>query len=369
MLFDRSKIGSLTLRNRLVRSATAEMMADEAGRPLPQMALLYRELARGGVGLLITGHMYVHPSGRAHPRMLGIYSDELIPELKTLTDAVHEEGGAIAAQINHAGRQSRGDLMEDPIGPSDHPPTPPRSGARAMTVDEIEMLIAAYAQAARRAKEAGFDAVQIHAAHGYLVSQFLSPIANQRRDEWGGCLENRTRFLARVIAAVREQVGPNFPVLAKLGMRDESNDGLSLEKGVEIIRQLPNMGLDAVEISGGLAETGTFNIVADIGAGQSEAYFRPWAQAVREVAELPVILVGGMRSLETMEDVLTSGDAQLISMCRPLICEPDLPNRLAAGIQPAAACVSKNRCWPRKDEVGISCKCQSVVRQELARDG
>ena len=366
MLFDRTRIGNLDLRNRLVRSATAEMMADEVGRPLPQLASLYQDLARGGVGLLITGHMYVHSSGKAHPGMTGITSDDLIPGLKLLADAVHAEGGALAAQINHAGRQSRGGVVDDPIGPSEQPAKPPRSGAREMTVDEIEMLIDAYAQAARRAAAAGFDAVQIHAAHGYLVSQFLSPLANKRCDEWGGSLENRTRFLARIIAAVREQVGPDFPVLAKLGMRDESSDGLTLEEGVEIVRQLPNMSLDAVEISGGVADTGTFNIAGEIEPGENEATFRPWAQAAQEAAELPIILVGGMRSLATMEGVLTSGDAQLISMCRPLICEPDLPNRLRDGIQLAAACVSKNRCYPRKGDIGISCKCKGVVRKELA---
>jgi 2,4-dienoyl-CoA reductase-like NADH-dependent reductase (Old Yellow Enzyme family) len=342
------------------------MMADEAGRPLPQLETLYGNLARGGVGLLITGHMYVHPSGKAHPSMTGVYSDDLIPGLSTLADAVHAEGGAVAMQINHAGRQSRGDLLKDPVGPSDHPPAPPRSGARAMTVNEIEMLIDAYAQASRRAVSAGFDAVQIHAAHGYLISQFLSPLANRRTDEWGGSLENRTRFLKRVVSAVREQVGDDFPVLAKLGVRDESSEGLTLEEGAAIISQLHDWGLDAVEISGGLADTGTFNITGDIGPGKNEAYFRPWAQAARSAAELPIILVGGMRSLATMEDVLQSGDAQMISMCRPLICEPDLPNRLAAGTQTAAACVSKNRCWPRKDDVGIACKCPGVVRREFS---
>jgi len=235
-----------------------------------------------------------------------------------------------------------------------------------MTGDEIEMLIDAYAQAARRAKEAGFDAVQIHAAHGYLVSQFLSPLANQRTDEWGGSFQNRTRFFARIVAAVRKQVGADFPVFAKLGIRDESSDGLTLEEGVDIIRQLPGFGLDAVEISGGLADTATFNIAAGSGPGENEAYFRPWAQAVRDVAQLPVILVGGMRSLAAMEDVLQSGDVQMISLCRPLICEPDLPYRLKNGIQTASACVSKNRCWPRKGEVGISCKCQGVVRREFS---
>jgi len=363
VLFDKAQIGTLTLRNRLVRSATAEMMADEDGRPLHRLAELYRELARGGVGLIITGHMYVHPTGKAHPGMAGIFSDDLIPGLATLADAVHAEGGAIAVQINHAGRQSRGEMVDDPMGPSEHPPIPPRSGAREMTVDEIEMLIDAYAQAARRANEAGFDAVQIHVAHGYLVSQFLSPIANRRTDEWGGSLENRSHFLARIAAAVRECVGSDFPVLAKLGMRDESENGLTLQEGVEIIRRLPDMGLDAVEISGGLAETGTFNIVGEISPGENEACFRSWAQAARAAAGLPIILVGGMRSLATMEDVLQSGDAQLISMCRPLICEPDLPNRLSSGDAEASACVSRNRCWPRKGEVGISCKCSGVVRQ------
>jgi 2,4-dienoyl-CoA reductase-like NADH-dependent reductase (Old Yellow Enzyme family) len=294
--------------------------------------------------------------------MTGIDSDERIAGLAALADAAHSAGAAIAVQINHAGQQSRGGLVDDPIGPSDHDPALPRSRSRAMTVDEIEMLIDAYAQAARRAKQAGFDAVQLHAAHGYLISQFLSPLANRRTDEWGGDFENRVRFLSRVANAVREQVGPDFSVLIKLGIRDESDEGLTLDEGVEIVRRLPGMGIDAVEISGGLAETGTFNIVGDIGPGSNEAYFRPWAKAARCAAELPVILVGGMRSLGVMEDVLQSGDAQLISMCRPLICEPDLPHRLRDGVQPAAACVSKNRCWPGKDAIGIACKCPNVVR-------
>jgi len=362
LLFDRTRIGNLDLRNRLVRSATAEMMADEAGRPLPQLASLYRDLARGGVGLLITGHMYVHLSGKAHPGMTGITSDDLIPDLAKLANAVHAEGGAIAAQINHAGRQSRGDVVDDPIGPSEQPAKPPRSGAREMTVDEIEMLIDAYAQAARRAADAGFDAVQIHAAHGYLISQFLSPLANQRTDGWGGSLENRIRFFERVVEAVRETVGPRFPILAKLGIRDESDQGLTLNEGIEVVCRLQDRGLDGVEISGGVADTGTFNMASDISPGRNEAYFSPWARALKTSVCIPVILVGGMRSLDTMEDVLQSGDAQLISMCRPLICEPDLPNRLASGAQTAAACVSKNRCYPRKGEIGISCKCSGVVR-------
>lgn len=363
MLFEPIGIGLLELRNRLVRSATAEMMADETGKPGPGLAVLYRDLAEGGVGLLITGHMYVHRSGVAHPGMTSVATDACVQDLFVLAETVHDHGGAIAVQINHGGRQVRAGLVNDPIAPSSVKPNPPRPGAREMTSDEIEMLIDAYGAAARRVKQAGCDAVQIHAAHGYLVSQFLSPVANQRTDEWGGNLENRMRFLKRVAASVRAQVGASFPVLVKLGIRDESEQGLTLAEGVEIVSALPEMGIDAVEISGGLAETGAFNIAGEIGPRQNEAYFRSWAKAAQASAELPIILVGGMRSLETMEHVLASGDAQLISMCRPLICEPDLPNRLREGRQAAAACVSKNRCWPRKGETGISCKCPGVVRE------
>jgi 2,4-dienoyl-CoA reductase-like NADH-dependent reductase (Old Yellow Enzyme family) len=363
MLFSPAQIGSLTLPNRLVRSATAEMLADDAGRPSQALADLYRELARGGVGLIITGHMYVAPVGKGHPQMSGIYDDDLIPDLRRLTDAVHDEGGRIGVQINHAGRQTRSDDVEHPIGPSDEEVVPPGRGARAMTSEEIEATIDAFAQAARRAIEAGFDAVQIHAAHGYLVSQFLSPLANRRDDDWGGSLENRMRFLGSVARACRDAVGSDVPLLVKLGMRDEAEGGLSLDEGAAVVAALAGFGFDAVELSGGVAETPRFNIVAEIELGIDEGYFRPFAQRAQKATDLPVLLVGGFRSAAVMQEVLESGDVQFISMCRPLICEPDLPHRLAAG-QPASACVSKNRCWPKSRGDGVSCKCKGVKRPE-----
>jgi 2,4-dienoyl-CoA reductase-like NADH-dependent reductase (Old Yellow Enzyme family) len=363
LLFTEARIGTMTLPNRLIRSATAEMMADEQGRPLEALTILYQTLARGGVGLIITGHMSVHPTGRAHPGMTGIYDDDLVPDLRRLALAVHAEGGVIVAQLNHAGRQTRAPGVLEALAPSaSGPQGAKRVAARAMTEPEIEMLIDAYAQAARRAKEAGFDGVQIHAAHGYLISQFLSPLVNRRTDAWGGTLRNRTRFLGTVSAAIRHEVGHDYPVLVKLGIRDESEEGLTLHEGVEVVGRLGELGIDAVEISGGVAETGTFNIVGGIGPGRNEAYFRPWAQAARETAKIPVALVGGIRSLGVAEDVLTSGDAQFVSMCRPLICEPDLPKRWATGETEASACVSGNRCWPDRADLGVSCKCEGVDR-------
>ncbi len=173
-IFTPGNIGSLTLPNRLVRSATAERMADDTGKPRSEYFSLYRELAEGGVGLIITGHMYVHPSGKAHEEMAGIYSDDLIPHLSELTQTVHEEGGLIVAQINHGGMYSDETTLPEFIAPSDTESDESDHPIRAMTEDEIYTMIDAFGQAARRAKEDGFDGVQIHSAHGYLIGKVLS---------------------------------------------------------------------------------------------------------------------------------------------------------------------------------------------------
>jgi 2,4-dienoyl-CoA reductase-like NADH-dependent reductase (Old Yellow Enzyme family) len=357
MLFTSSNIGTLTLPNRLVRSATAERMAEADGRPTPRLKQLYQELARGGAGLIITGHMYIHPSGKAHPEMTGIYSDEMILSLAELADSVHQEGGRIAVQINHGGMKCSPETVTETIAPSALDAPLLEQPAREMTPDEITLLIQAYAQAARRAQEAGFDGVQIHAAHGYLIGQFLSPFANRRSDEWGGDLEGRTHFLRAVCQAVREQVGPDYPMFIKLGMMDSVEGGLTPEEGVQVVAALAEMGLDAVEISGGTGGGRDLNIRRGIRAGRDEAYFRPLAQGARPVTQLPIILVGGFRSRRVMEEVLTAGDADFISLCRPLICEPDLPNRLRLGLQEESICTSANQCWAEKPGEGIACKC------------
>ena len=238
LLFTPQTFGHLTLPNRLVRSATAERMADDDGHPRPEMVALYQALARGGVGLIISGHMYVHPSGKAHPEMTGIYADELVPSLRKLTRAVHKEGGLVAAQINHAGRKNDPSLKLEPIAPSAVEDSRiSKRTSRALTAAEIEDLIDAFGQAARRARQAGFDAVQIHSAHGYLNSQFLSPLTNHRTDEWGGSLPNRMRFLQRVVDSVRRYVGEDYPIFTKLGMMDGIEGGLTLEEGSQVDRK------------------------------------------------------------------------------------------------------------------------------------
>ncbi|MCR4406874.1 MAG: NADH:flavin oxidoreductase [Anaerolineae bacterium] len=352
-IFEPGHIGSLELKNRLVRSATSERMADEAGRPEPPMVEMYTALAQGGVGLIITGHAYVHPSGKAHPAMTSVYDDDLIPALQALSEAVHRQGGKVVMQINHAGRQTSAEIIgQKPLAPS---PIARAKGAprpQEMTEAQIEEIIRVFGLAAGRAKAAGFDGVQIHAAHGYLINQFNSPAANWRRDRWGKDAASRLRFFEQVVQAVRQEVGDDYPVLTKLGIQDFVRDGMTLYDGLEIVRHLADWGIDAVEISGGL---GSANTRPDILRPEDEAYFLSQARMARQVTDLPILLVGGLRSREIMERILEEGTADFISLCRPLIREPDLPKRLQAG-QEKAACVSCNRCWPPPGEYGVKCR-------------
>jgi 2,4-dienoyl-CoA reductase-like NADH-dependent reductase (Old Yellow Enzyme family) len=231
-----------------------------------------------------------------------------------------------------------------------------------MSGNEITATVDAFAQAARRAKDAAFDAVQLHAAHGYLIGQFLSPHTNRRTDRWGGDFGRRLRFLASVCEAVRGQVGVGFPLLVKLGMMDNVErlpDGLTPDEGVRIVTRLADLGLDAVEISGGYGGgQGDFNARLAVGTKAPEAYFRPLARRAKAATNLPVILVGGLRSRAVMEDVLAAGDADLISVSRPLIREPDLPNRLRTREATASACISGGRCWPEEEGQGMRCRCE-----------
>jgi len=353
ILFQPESIGTLELPNRLIRSATAEYMSDLEGKPEQPLADLYAELARGGIGLIITGHAFVHEGGRCHLHMTGTHRDDLIPTLEMLTRAVHEEGGLVVMQLNHGGRQCPADAIPgSPVAPSPVTLSKGKERPQELNEDGIREIITAFGEAAGRAKAAGFDGVQIHGAHGYLVNQFNSPAANQRRDRWGGTPARRMRFLEEVALSIRHQVGDDYPVLIKLGMEDYIRDGLTLKDSVEIVRHLVDWGLTALETSGGIGMT---SVRKDILRPEDEAYFLDLARAAREATDLPVILVGGIRSKEVMERILEEGSADFISMSRPLIREPDLPQRLR-GVQEGASCISCNRCWPPPGEYGIACR-------------
>ena len=355
-LFTPGKIGTLALPNRLVRSATAERMASLEGEVTPALISFLTELAAGGVGLIITGHMYVHPSGRCDPEMTAVCDDRFIPGLKDLAEAVHSKGVRVVVQINHGGMQSNPKVVPELVAPSDVASGLVAKPVREITEKEILGLIDAYGQAARRVKEAGFDGVQIHAAHGYLINQFLSPLVNKREDRWGGNLKKRMQFLRDVASGVRAEVGPEYPVLIKLGLRDDKEGGLSLEEGLIVVAGLEEMGIDGGEVSCGI---GTSSIPG-IKVGVNEGYFIPLAERARKVTVLPLILVGGFRSRKFMEKTLTDGTADFISLSRPFLCESDLPAKMKAGLQDCSICISGNNCRPKSTGEGIRCKCNIV---------
>jgi 2,4-dienoyl-CoA reductase-like NADH-dependent reductase (Old Yellow Enzyme family) len=355
------RIGGVETRNRLVRSATSETMADEHGRVNEaEYRALHLRLARGGVGLQFTGHCYVHPWGKYAHGMTGLDTDANLEPLSRLTAAVGAEGGRIFAQLNHAGAQARA-REAVPLAPSAVPN--PQHGRVPQVAEEheIEEVVAAFAAAARRVKEAGFDGVHIHAGHGYLLSEFLSPVTNRRTDRWGGPLENRQRLLREVVGRIRGTVGPDFPLSVKLGMRDFVPNGLTFEDALETATALDRLGVDAIEVSGGLTSPKVETAMPYAGLTRRraledkvlhrlfaryvpEAYFREEARGVKQRVRCPVLLVGGLRSIETMESVVADGSADFVSLARPLIREPELVREIERGRRGVVDCVSCNIC-------------------------
>jgi 2,4-dienoyl-CoA reductase-like NADH-dependent reductase (Old Yellow Enzyme family) len=374
----------MTLKNRIVRSAFLENMATADGLPTEQTLRLYERLARGGVGLMITGMAYVSPAGRGQPLQHGAHTDAMIPAWRKITDSVHRLGGKIAMQIVHCGRTTNPKALDGrrSVAPSSVPDLYYFTRPRRLTGDEIRRTIGDFGDAARRAKAAGFDAVQIHAAHGYLISGFLSPLTNRRRDEWGGDPDRRFRFLAEVYRAVRRAVGQDFPVLCKMNANDHVCHGLTTRESFPAAQRLADMGLDALEISGGIFETFLHTCRGGmptdiIASGRNpilrqglltvlrlqkrfipfkEAYFRSYAEQLKPRLKTPLILVGGIRTPDTAESILQAGAADFVAMGRPLVREPGLPNKWLAGGRDAAQCDSCNRCAGEEDRGGIA-KC------------
>ncbi len=356
-LFEETSIKTMTLPNRFVRSATWEGMAREDGYVTERLVKLMSDLARGGVGLIISGHAYVEKRGQAGPWQLGVYDDFLIPGLRTMTDAVHGEGGKIALQLAHSGYFARKHITgQEPIAPSSLKGVG-KNPRHAMSKEDISQVVRAFGQAAGRAKEAGFDAVQIHAAHGYLLSQFLSPFYNHRDDEYGGAVENRARIILEILSSIRKIVGPDYPVLIKMNCADFIDNGLVLEDSLKVAVLLEENGIDAIEVSGGVLTGGKLGPSRmGIKGAEYEAYFRNEARAFKGRIRIPVILVGGIRSCQVAKALLDNGTADYFSMSRPLIREPHLINRWKAGDLRAAECISDNQCFgPGMEGKGVYC--------------
>lgn len=344
-LFEPGVINGLELSNRLVRSATWEGLADEAGRATEALNRVMVQLAQGGIGLIIASHTFVRPDGQAGPRQLGLYDDKLIPSFSAMTEAVHQAGGRIVAQLTHAGDRAETKLTKAPaMGPD-------QAG-----LDDIRALQEAYILAAGRAKKAGFDGIQLHSAHGYLINQFISPALNHRDDDYGGGLENRARFALEVLAGVRREVGPDYPVLIKINGRDYLSGGLTIDQSSRICTLLARAGLDAIEVSGGNPKGDQLPSRKGITSPDKEAYHRAEAEAIKKAVDIPVMVVGGIRSFEVAEALLTDGAADYVSLCRPLIREPDLAARWQAGDRRPATCHSDSLCFkPILADQGFYC--------------
>jgi 2,4-dienoyl-CoA reductase-like NADH-dependent reductase (Old Yellow Enzyme family) len=323
-------------------------MAEKDGKCGVKLTKLMEKLARGEVGLIITGFAYVMPNGQAMPGQLGIHSNAMTPNLHEMTKAVHKAKGKICTQIVHAGVQTlvkdRGNL---PVwGPSAVPDKVFGWTPKAMSQKEIKETVQAFASAAARAKRAGFDAIQLHGAHGYLLSQFLSPAKNKRTDKYGGPIENRARFLFEVYRAVRRSVGRDFPVLIKLNSKDFLRGGFNERDSLFVAKKLDEMGIDAIEMSGGTPASGNLGPARmKIRTASDEAYFRSFAKKIKKQVSCPIILVGGNRSPQAIGQILETGDADLVSMSRPFIREPGLIKRWRQGDTKKAKCISCNQCF------------------------
>ncbi len=357
-LFDTTTLNQMTLSNRIVRSATWEGMCDPTGRPTDKLITCYRDLALGGVGLLISGYSFITPDGKQAPGQMGIHRDDFGDDYHKLTKVVHEAGGKIAIQLVHAGGQTKRKYIgKNPVAPSscrvDQFPEIPDE----LSWGEIQTIISAFGESARRAKLWNFDAVQLHSAHGYLLNQFLSPLTNRRTDAYGGSLKNRCRFLLEVYHNIRENVGDDYPVLIKLNASDNIKGGLTHADGLYVTHQLDMVGIDAIEVSAGTPVSGAkVPIRKKILTPQSEAYNLQSAIRIKKAVNCQVMVVGGFRSYERADKAIKNNAMDYIAMARPLIREPNLVNRWLRGDHTRAKCISCNRCIiPAYKEGGISC--------------
>lgn len=375
MLFTPQKLGKLEIKNRFVRAPTHENMATAAGEVTDDLVAVYRTLASGETGLIFTGIMHVHPLGRSYKYQVGIDRNEFVPGLRKLADAVHKEGGRIFFQLIHGGRQTTKKLIgQTPLAPSSTGRDPMYFvKPKEMTEQEIGEVIRAFGAAARRAYEAGADGIHIGGAGGYLVNEFLSPFFNRRNDAWGGTDENRFRFLEEIIVAVKSAVPGDVPVTVKINANDHTpQEGITPDLAKKYAAWLVKLGIDGLEVASGTITYSNMNMW--LGQVPLKEYvsslpfwkrpigrlmMRPMVgkynlregwnlEAVKMMKPvmdgIPLFLVGGMRRVDHMEEVLQHGDAQFISLCRPLIREPLLIKKIKQGETKVASCISCNKC-------------------------
>ena len=349
-LFSPRRIGKVQIKNRIIRSATFTNMASEQGTPTEEQIEFYSTLAKGGTGLIITEITSIDQIGKNANAQLCLDSDSQIAGHKKLVDAVHEYSGVkIAPQLSHAGRGSF-NPEHQPVAPSPIANEVTKKTPRELTIEEIREIIKNFVDACQRAYESGYDLVQLNAGHGWLLSNFLSPYTNQRNDEYGGDTKNRTKILLDIFNQVKDEMGKKFPITIKLQTNDFIPEGLSLEEGIEIAKLLVDTGYCAIEASGGgieliaRGEKPYPSVV--VKTPEDENYFLPSVKELQQVKkDCPIILMGGVRNPLSAEKILQEKTADFIAISRPLIYEPDLPNRWKNGDLSPPLCTSCNQCY------------------------
>jgi 2,4-dienoyl-CoA reductase-like NADH-dependent reductase (Old Yellow Enzyme family) len=332
----------ITLANRLAKAATSEHLADSRGAPTNQLITAYRALARSGAGLLISGNVMVDGAALEAPRNVVIEDGRHFTQLGRWATVTEGTDAKFILQLSHPGRQTmRGNVLpgrrQDVVGPSEVPLAVGGNrlfrAPRALSDAEITAIIGRFARAARIAANAGFDGVQIHAAHGYLFNQFLSPLVNQRTDRWGGSLENRMRLLVETVREIRATTSYQFLIAVKLNSADFQRGGFDADDSLIVARALEKEGIDLLEISGGTYESTA--MVTGKPQREStrarEAYFLEFAERFSQELSVPVMLTGGFRTRQGMKDALDSGAVDIVGLARPITYEPDLPQRLLDG--------------------------------------
>jgi 2,4-dienoyl-CoA reductase-like NADH-dependent reductase (Old Yellow Enzyme family) len=359
-IFEPFYINKLQIKNRFIRSATVDNLGKDQLVSQAQLDF-YRELARGEVGLIISSGLFPSLDGWAAPGQLGIHNDSMIPSLKKLVDEVHRYGGKIAAQLMHAGWFGNPQLSGlQLVGPSSTINPANKLPVRGLSADEVYEHVEQFVQAGRRAAEAGFDAVQIHAAHGWLASAFLSPVTNQRKDEWGGSAEKRAAFVIKALEGIRRVTGPDYPVFLKLGIKDYHPQGKTAEEGIASAVLFIRAGADAIEISEGVEAEPFHHIRA---SATSPYYLDECRQAVK-IIDKPLILVGGMRQLADMEKIIDEGTAAAVSLCRPFIMDQHIVSKFRQGLLAGSYCVSCNGCIAEMHRQNTHC----VFNDKLVQD-
>lgn len=347
-LFDETQFAGMKLKNRFVRSATHVGMADEDGHMTEKLFQVYEDLAKGGVGTIITGLAFISGLEQQIPHQEGIYDDSFISEYKKLTDMCHSYKANIVIQIACDGSQTAPNEKsgKDIWGPSAVEDLGSKITPQEMTYKDILHEQTAFADAALRAKKAGFDGVQMHVAHGYLLSKFLTPYYNHRTDEYGGSIENRSRMVLETYKAIREKVGPEYPVLIKINCEDYMSDGMTFSECKYVCNKLVELGLTAIEVSGGSSASSRPNEGPRRKITLKEgSYFKSYAAEIAQEVNVPVILVGGNREVAPLTDILNDTAIEYFALCRPLLCESDLINRWQKGDLKHAKCTSCNQCF------------------------